>query len=315
VSAVDLLKKDNIEKDKKLQQVLQAGNQVILDKEREIQLCLACLLSQGHLLIEDRPGMGKTTLVKTLAKLLGLESQRIQFTNDLLPADILGTTVFNQQTREFEFHKGPIFANFILADEVNRATPKTQSACLQAMEEGSVSMDGQLYTLPEPFFLVATQNPQENIGTFPLPESQIDRFLMRIELGLPSREAERRILTGDQRSHMIEDLKPLMSPEDLKNWFNKVEQVHMSDGILDYLQDVIEKARTVANGVSPRAAKDLHRVSKAWALIEGRDFVIPEDLQAVTVSVLNHRLKADNGHSQTSGFELAREIIQSVPVK
>ena len=259
--------------------------------------------------------MGKTTLVKTLAKLLGLESQRIQFTNDLLPADILGTTVFNQQTREFEFHKGPIFANFILADEVNRATPKTQSACLQAMEEGSVSMDGQLYTLPEPFFLVATQNPQENIGTFPLPESQIDRFLMRIELGLPSREAERRILTGDQRSHMIEDLKPLMSPEDLKNWFNKVEQVHMSDGILDYLQDVIEKARTVANGVSPRAAKDLHRVSKAWALIEGRDFVIPEDLQAVTVSVLNHRLKADNGHSQTSGFELAREIIQSVPVK
>ncbi len=315
MSAVDLLKKDNIEKDKKLQQVLQAGNQVILDKEREIQLCLACLLSQGHLLIEDRPGMGKTTLVKTLAKLLGLESQRIQFTNDLLPADILGTTVFNQQTREFEFHKGPIFANFILADEVNRATPKTQSACLQAMEEGSVSMDGQLYTLPEPFFLVATQNPQENIGTFPLPESQIDRFLMRIELGLPSREAERRILTGDQRSHMIEDLKPLMSPEDLKNWFNKVEQVHMSDGILDYLQDVIEKARTVANGVSPRAAKDLHRVSKAWALIEGRDFVIPEDLQAVTVSVLNHRLKADNGHSQTSGFELAREIIQSVPVK
>ncbi|MBC86158.1 MAG: AAA family ATPase [Bdellovibrionaceae bacterium] len=304
-----------MEKDKKLQQVLQAGNQVILDKEREIQLCLACLLSQGHLLIEDRPGMGKTTLVKTLAKLLGLESQRIQFTNDLLPADILGTTVFNQQTREFEFHKGPIFANFILADEVNRATPKTQSACLQAMEEGSVSMDGQLYTLPEPFFLVATQNPQENIGTFPLPESQIDRFLMRIELGLPSREAERRILTGDQRSHMIEDLKPLMSPEDLKNWFNKVEQVHMSDGILDYLQDVIEKARTVANGVSPRAAKDLHRVSKAWALIEGRDFVIPEDLQAVTVSVLNHRLKADNGHSQTSGFELAREIIQSVPVK
>ncbi|MEZ4872714.1 MAG: AAA family ATPase [Bdellovibrionales bacterium] len=191
MSIADLITSEHSQKQQKLQQVLQAGNGIILDKHIEMQLCLACLLAQGHLLIEDRPGMGKTTLVKTLAKLLGLDSNRIQFTNDLLPADILGTTFFNQELRQFEFHRGPIFANFILADELNRATPKTQSACLQAMEEGVVSIDGKSYPLPQPFFLVATQNPQENIGTFPLPESQVDRFLMRIELGLPSREAKK----------------------------------------------------------------------------------------------------------------------------
>ena len=313
--ATELVNTPGQQQDFNIRHILKSANDIILDKGVQIQQCLACLLAQGHILIEDRPGMGKTTLVKTLAKLLGLDSQRIQFTNDLLPADILGTTIFNQDKREFEFHKGPIFSHFVLADEINRATPKTQSACLQAMEEGVVSLDGVSYELPKPFFLVATQNPQENIGTFPLPESQVDRFLMRIELGLPSREAERLILTGQDRSELIDRLEPVVNLETLQGLFNKVASVHVSDSVLDYIQDIIEKARALSNGVSPRAARDLNRVAKAWALTEGRDFVIPEDVQAVAVPVLNHRISAGQfNSSQGTGYDIAAEIIGSVSV-
>jgi MoxR-like ATPase len=258
--------------------------------------------------------MGKTSLVKTISKLLGLEEQRIQFTNDLLPADILGTPIFNKNSQTFNFHKGPLFSNFVLADEINRATPKTQSACLQAMEEKQVTMDGHVYELPRPFFLIATQNPQENIGTFPLPESQLDRFLMRLELGFPSREAEKGILRGRDRNLWIKELKPVMTPQDLIEMIEQIDEVTVSDSSLDYLQDIVEKSRTLSWGLSPRGARDFNKAAKAHAFIEGRNFVIPEDYQAVGVAVMNHRLRSHEDLGEKSTHQLAQEIIHSVPI-
>lgn len=298
----------------KVQSLLNQINEVIVDKEEVIRLCITCLFAGGHFLLEDRPGMGKTSLVKTISKLLGLKEQRIQFTNDLLPADILGTSIFNKNSQSFEFHKGPLFSNFVLADELNRATPKTQSACLQAMEENRVTMDGKVYELPRPFFLIATQNPQENIGTFPLPESQLDRFLMKLHLGFPSREAEKGILKGRDRNVWIQELQPVMTPDEVVKIIKTVEDITVSDSALSYLQDIVEKSRTLSWGLSPRAARDYNKAAKAHAFIEGRGFVIPEDYQAVGVAVMNHRLRSHEDFGDKSPEQLAQEIIHSVPI-
>lgn len=297
----------------KVQKLCEEINQVIVDKEEVVKLCVTCLFAGGHFLLEDRPGMGKTSLVKAISRLLGLNEQRIQFTNDLLPADILGTPIFDRESQSFVFHKGPLFSNFVLADELNRATPKTQSACLQAMEEKQVAMDGQTYDLPQPFFLIATQNPLENVGTFPLPESQLDRFLMCLHLGFPSREAERSILKGRDRNLWIQDLKPVMTPDEVLQVIQAVEEVTVSDTALNYLQDIVEKSRTLSWGLSPRAARDFNKAAKAHAFIEGRAYVIPEDYQAVGVAVMNHRLHSHEAVGQKSPQHLAQEIIQSVP--
>lgn len=302
------------ESSQKTHQLLEKINEVIVDKEDTIKLCVTCLYAGGHFLLEDRPGMGKTSLVKTISKLMGLSEQRIQFTNDLLPADILGTSIFNKTTQGFEFHKGPLFSNFVLADELNRATPKTQSACLQAMEEKRVTMDGVLYDLPDPFFLIATQNPQENVGTFALPESQLDRFLMKLELGFPSREAEKKILKGRDRNTWIQELENLLSPSELIEIIASVDKITVSDIALDYLQDIVEKSRTLSWGLSPRAARDFNKAAKAHAFIEGRTYVIPEDYQAVAVAVMNHRLRSHENFGEKNSIQLAQEIIHAVPI-
>lgn len=314
MSSTELQNISEFKKNKKLNELFSHINQVIVDKQQVIKLSISCLFANGHLLLEDRPGMGKTSLVKTLSKVLGLKSQRIQFTNDMLPADIIGTTIFNKKQQTFDFHKGPIFSNFVLADEINRATPKTQSACLQAMEEYQVNIDGQTYDLPHPFFLVATQNPQENVGTFPLPESQLDRFLMKINLGLPSRKAEREIITGKDRRTMIDELPQIYSSDEILKVIDEVKKVHFSTSMLDYLQDIVAKSRVLSVGLSPRAVIDFSRAAQAWAFIESRDFVTPEDIQAVAVAVMNHRLVSPNNAHNLNGFELASEIIQTVPV-
>lgn len=298
----------------KVKKLLGSIEEVIVDKQQTVKLCVTCLFAGGHFLLEDRPGMGKTSLVKTISRLLGLREQRIQFTNDLLPADILGTSIYDKNSGSFEFHKGPLFSNFVLADELNRATPKTQSACLQAMEENRVNMDGKTYELPRPFFLIATQNPQENIGTFPLPESQLDRFLMKLQLGFPSREAEAGILRGRDRNEWIQELKPVMTPDEVVKIIESVGDITVSDSALNYLQDIVEKSRTLSWGLSPRAARDFNKAAKAYAFIEGRSFVIPEDYQAVGVAVMNHRLRSHEDMGDKSADQLAQEIIHSVPI-
>lgn len=295
----------------------EAAGRVILDKDREISLTLACLLADGHLLIEDIPGVGKTTLVKTLAKLMNLETSRIQFTNDLLPADIVGSSIYDPDRKGFIFHRGPIFAQLVLADELNRATPKTQSACLQAMEERRVTVDGVTHPLPEPFFLIATQNPRQQIGTFPLPESQLDRFLMRIELGYPSREAEKRILLGESRHELVEDLKPVFSPADLMQMQQAARAVHVSENIVHYIQDLVGKTRerlSTGRGLSPRGALCLVHASQAWALLQKRSLVLPEDVQAIATPVMAHRLNPSEDLTGETGSRLAEEILASVRV-
>ena len=302
------------ESGKKIKLLLSRINEVIVDKEETVKLCVTCLFAGGHFLLEDRPGMGKTSLVKTLSRLLGLKEQRIQFTNDLLPADILGTSIFNKNTQNFEFHKGPLFSNFVLADELNRATPKTQSACLQAMEEHRINIDGVTYNLPKPFFLIATQNPQENIGTFPLPESQLDRFLMKLSLGFPSREAEKNIIRGPDRNQWIEELESLFTSNQIINIIKTVQKTTVSDPALEYFQNIIEKSRTLSWGLSPRAARAFNSAAKAYAFIEKRSFVIPEDYQAVGVAVMNHRLQSYENMNEKNSKQLSLEIINSVAI-
>ena len=274
------------------QAVSQAG-QIILGKERQIRLAFACLLARGHLLIEDVPGVGKTTLAHVLAQILGMNFQRIQFTSDLLPADVLGVSVYDRESASFKFHPGPIFAQLILADEVNRATPKTQSALLEAMEEHQVTVEGETRPLPEPFFVIATQNPMHQIGTFPLPESQLDRFLMRIDLGYPDARSERALLQGSDRRSLIAQLKPCVDGRQLAALQEHVRSVHVSAALLDYLQALLEFTRRSPLydcGLSPRAGLALLHSAQAWALMEGRDYAIPEDLQVVLPSVVGHRL-------------------------
>ncbi len=285
---------------KKLAQLLDVANQIILGKEQHLRLALCCLLAKGHLLIEDIPGVGKTTLSHTLAKLLGLHYQRIQFTSDILPADIVGSSIYDINKQQFSFHQGPIFKQMILADEINRSTPKAQSALLEAMEEHQVTVEGTTYALPAPFFVIATQNPSHQIGTFPLPESQLDRFLMRIELGYPNHQAERELLRGQSRYSLIDNLQTALPPDMLLTMQHAVQTVHVSDGLLDYLQALIDYSRRSPEyscGLSPHAGLALLTAAKAWAFMQQRDSVLPEDVQAVLPSVAGHRLRAGSANS------------------
>ncbi len=289
--------------------------EVIVGKEQAIKLAVACLLARGHLLIEDIPGVGKTTLSQALARSLGLGFQRIQFTSDLLPADILGNSIFDRETQRFVFHHGPLFAQVVLIDEVNRATAKTQSALLQAMEENHISADGVTHELPLPFFVIATQNPQHQVGTFPLPESQLDRFLMRIQLGVPDRASERTMLLGMDRREMLKELKPVFSGDELVDIQDAVRKVHTSAALLDYLQDLLDASRQRhSSGLSPRAGLAFLHAAQAWALMNGRDMVLPEDIQAVGIPVMGHRLGHDIEQPGQSGHTLAEALLRSVPV-
>ncbi|HBO0675840.1 TPA: AAA family ATPase, partial [Pseudomonas aeruginosa] len=271
-----------------LEACLKAVDEILLGKDRQVRLALACLLARGHLLIEDLPGMGKTTLSHALARVLGLSFQRIQFTSDLLPGDILGTSVFDKDSGQFVFHPGPIFAELVLADEINRATPKSQSALLEAMEEGQVTIEGATRPLPEPFFVIATQNPASQGGTFSLPESQLDRFLMRLSLGYPGRAAERSLLLGEARRDLLPRLEPLLDHAALAAFQAEVPKVRASDALVDYVLRLVEATRTqpaFALGLSPRGSLALLAAARAWALLAGRDYVIPEDVQAVLPAV------------------------------
>jgi MoxR-like ATPase len=299
-----------------LKQVVDGAGRVILGKERELTLALSCLLARGHLLIEDLPGLGKTTLAHTLAQLLGLDYSRIQFTSDLLPADILGVSVYDREDGRFHFHPGPVFARLVLADEINRATPKAQSALLEAMEERQVTIEGETRPLPEPFFVIATQNPAHQIGTFPLPESQVDRFLMRIRLGYPDREAERTLLRGADRRSLLPHLQPVLEPRQLVELQRQAAGVHVSEALLDYCQGILGHTRDsprFRHGLSPRAGLALLRGARAWAFIQGRSMVLPEDVQAVLPAVVGHRLAAaaDAGGDPDT---LAHEVLRAVPV-
>jgi MoxR-like ATPase len=297
--------------------VLEAIGQIILGKERQVRLTAACLLARGHLLIEDLPGVGKTTLAHALAKALGLDFQRIQFTSDLLPADILGVSVFDRESGAFKFHPGPVFSQVVLADEVNRATPKAQSALLEAMEEHQVTIEGATRRLPEPFFVIATQNPSHQVGTFPLPESQLDRFLMRIELGYPDAAAERALLSGSERRDLIDSLKPAIDPRGLTDLQRRVRDVHAAPALLDYVQALLAHTRRSADfvtGLSPRAGLSLLNAARAWAFMDGRGAVLPEDLQAVLPSVAGHRLHAANGFARLSSEDLARKLVAEVAI-
>jgi MoxR-like ATPase len=289
--------------------------EVIVGKNEAVKLAVACLLARGHVLIEDIPGVGKTTLSQALARSLALAFQRIQFTSDLLPADILGNSIFDRGEQHFVFHRGPLFSQVVLIDEVNRATAKTQSALLEAMEEHQISIDGVTYELPEPFFVIATQNPQHQVGTFPLPESQLDRFLMRIELGVPDRASERAMLLGMDRRQMLKELKPVFSPQTLLEIQDSVRNVHASPALLDYLQDLLDASRQRhTTGLSPRAGLAVLHASQAWALMSGRDMVLPEDIQAVAIAVMAHRLGHDIEQPGQSGRTLADNLLHSVPV-
>lgn len=275
--------------------VLTQLDNLILGKSRETRLAFACMLARGHLLIEDVPGVGKTTLAHALAATLGLDFQRVQFTSDMLPADLIGVSIYARETGEFRFHPGPIFSQVVLADEINRATPKTQSALLEAMEERQVTQDGETRPLPEPFFVIATQNPSHQIGTFPLPESQLDRFLMRITLGYPDAAAERAMLMGEDRREMLKHVAATLSPADLAELQVAVRKVHIAPALVDYVQALTRASRESSdwvNGLSPRAALGLIAAARAWAMLAGREAVLPEDVQAVFGVVATHRLLA-----------------------
>jgi len=292
----------------------EVASRIILGKERAVRLALACVLARGHLLIEDIPGVGKTTLAHVLARLLGLQFQRIQFTSDMLPADIVGVSVFDQREGAFRFHPGPVFAQLVLADEINRATPKAQSALLEAMEERQVSAEGTTWPLPEPFFVIATQNPSDQIGTFPLPESQLDRFLMRLSLGYPDRAAERALLAGEDRREMLARLPAELQPGELDALFAATRAVHVGPRLLDYMQNLLAASRDGANfalGLSPRAGLALLAAARAWALLHGRDHVQPEDVQAVLPAVAGHRLRAAE-EIPLPPDQLVRRLIEAV---
>jgi len=294
--------------------LLDAINHIILGKPHISRLALTCLLARGHLLIEDLPGVGKTTLAQTLAKVLGLDFQRLQFTSDMLPADILGVSIFDRDLQQFTFHPGPIFNQLILADEVNRATPRTQSALLEAMEERQVSIEGQTYLLPQPFFVIATQNPSHQIGTFPLPESQLDRFLMRLEIGYPDADAERQLLQGESRHHLLQKLTSSIDATALMTLQTAASEVHTSPALIDYVQKLLAYSRDSGLyhfGLSPRAGLGLLSAAKAWALIAGRQQVLPEDVQAVLPSVVNHRLQL---RQTDSNNDFTADLISQVAI-
>jgi MoxR-like ATPase len=303
----------------KVHAVASQVNQIIVGKETQVRLALVCILAGGHLLIEDVPGVGKTTLAHALATSLGLRFNRVQFTSDLLPADVVGISIFDREKGSFVFHPGPVFTQVLLGDEINRATPKTQSALLEAMEERQATADGVTRDLPQPFFVIATQNPTHQIGTFQLPESQLDRFLMCLSLGYPDAAAERALLMGQDRRALLKDLKAAMQPDELLTAQEALKQVHTSAALIDYVQALAQASRTngmFAEGLSPRAAIALLQAARAWAAMEGRDHVLPEDIQAVLIPVTAHRLRPLKSTAGTAmgSRDLVLQWMKSVPV-
>ncbi len=299
----------------RLRPALAAIERVILGKPGQVRLCLACLLARGHLLIEDVPGVGKTTLAQALARVLGLEWTRLQFTSDLLPADIVGVSIFDRTTQKFQFRRGPVFTQLLLADEVNRASPKAQSALLEAMEERQVSVEGVTYELPEPFFVVATQNPHEQLGTYRLPESQLDRFLMRVSLGYPDPSSERRVLLQGERRDLLNETRTVLSPAEVLSLQIEARQIYVADKLLDYIQALVARTRAeLSLGLSPRAAQGLLHAAQAWALIHEDSAVLPEHVQAVFTAVAAHRLELHDGDGAASGSEFAGALIKAVPI-
>ena len=297
----------------RLQRILDEAGKVILGKETQLKLSLACILARGHLLIEDLPGMGKSTLAHTLAQVLGLDFRRVQFTSDLLPADILGVSVYDRNTAEFKFHPGPVFTNVLLADELNRATPKTQSALLEAMEEHQVTLDGETRKLPAPFFVIATQNPTHHVGAYPLPESQLDRFLMKIALGYPDARSERNLLHNTGGRHAKADA--IIDATTLFQLQDAVNDIQVSDALLDYLQAILDYTRRAPQyqaGLSPRAGIALKQCAQAWALISGRSYVLPEDVQAVLPSVVGHRLQTTSAH--VKAIDVGSDLLRAIPI-
>ena len=302
---------------KAVDHIIASVGKVLLGKQQQIKLSLACLFAQGHLLIEDLPGMGKTTMAHALAKVLGLSFSRIQFTSDLLPADILGISVYDRNKSQFDFHPGPIFNQLLLADEINRTTPKTQSALLEAMAEGQVTIEGETRELPKPFFVIATQNPSTQAGTFPLPESQLDRFLMRIELGYPDPASEREMLQGVDPRTQLAGVSTVISSQQLMKIQQQVLQIKVSDSLVDYLQRLVQFTRTDPSfqcGLSPRGALAMLQCARAWALIQGRKYVIPEDIQAVMPGVAGHRLRGSVEQSAQSGEALVQRALNTVDI-
>lgn len=299
-----------------IHQVIEQVGKILLGKDQQVRLAVSCLLAEGHLLIEDLPGMGKTTLAHCLAAVLGLKYDRIQFTSDLLPADILGVSIFDREASAFTFHPGPVFTQLLLADEINRTTPKTQSALLEAMEEGQITVEGETRPLPQPFFVIATQNPIHQSGTFPLPESQLDRFLMCITLGYPNRQAERLLFQGTDPRKLLKQVQPVMSLEKLVQIQGEVQRVTASEPLLDYLQKLVEVTRTDPRfdyGLSPRGALAWLRAAKAWALVHDRLYLLPEDLQAVMPAVVRHRIRPSQ-MAQQEQQDVLEYLLQSVDV-
>ncbi len=302
--------------DSPLRRVIEAVNRVLLGKDRQVRLALSCLLAGGHLLIEDIPGVGKTTLAQVLARTLGLEYRRIQFTSDLLPADVVGISVFDREAATFRFHPGPVFSQVLLADEINRGTPRTQGALLEAMEEGQVTVDGHSHPLPDPFLVIATQNPIHQIGTFPLPESQLDRFLIRLTLGYPDAAAERALLAGEDRRHLVAAIEPIASGKHLMGWRKAVRMVHAAPALIDYVQALAEESRRCGvfeAGLSPRGTLALLNAARSWAFLHGSHKVTPEHVQAVFAGVAGHRLRPRNTLADDPALLLAR-LVASVPL-
>jgi MoxR-like ATPase len=300
----------------RLKEAVNTVNQIIMGKEQQVKLAFSCLLARGHLLIEDLPGVGKTTLAHALASVIGVRYQRVQFTSDLLPADILGVSIYRRDQEKFEFHPGPIFAELVLADEINRATPKSQSALLEAMAEGQVTIEGETHILPKPFFVIATQNPLDLVGTFPLPDSQLDRFLLSISLGFPEPEVERELLTARDRFQVLADTQAIISPDDVLQLNKHCQKVHVSEALLDYVQALLAETRNsrwFETGLSPRAGIAMLHCCKAFAFLEGRDFAIPEDVKAIFPGLARHRMSVPHG-METSVEEQISGLLNQVAI-
>ncbi|MCP4046291.1 MAG: MoxR family ATPase [Gammaproteobacteria bacterium] len=300
----------------RLHAAVEVVNQVVMGKEDQVKLAFSCLLARGHLLIEDLPGVGKTTLAHALATVIGVRYQRIQFTSDILPADILGVSIYRRDQEKFEFHPGPIFSELVLADEINRATPKSQSALLEAMAEGQVTIEGMTHTLPRPFFVIATQNPLDLVGTFPLPDSQLDRFLLSISLGFPEPEIERELLTAQDRILVLRDTQAVISPDDVLRLNEDCQKIHVSDALLDYVQALLAETRNnrwFQAGLSPRAGIAMLQCSRAYAFLEGRDFAIPEDVKAIFPGLARHRMTVPHG-METSVGEQISDLLNQVAI-
>ncbi len=300
----------------RLHAAVEVVNQVVMGKEDQVKLAFSCLLARGHLLIEDLPGVGKTTLAHALATVIGVRYQRIQFTSDILPADILGVSIYRRDQEKFEFHPGPIFSELVLADEINRATPKSQSALLEAMAEGQVTIEGMTHTLPRPFFVIATQNPLDLVGTFPLPDSQLDRFLLSISLGFPEPEIERELLTAQDRISVLRDTQAVISPDDVLRLNEDCQKIHVSAALLDYVQALLAETRNnrwFQAGLSPRAGIAMLQCSRAYAFLEGRDFAIPEDVKAIFPGLARHRMTVPHG-METSVGEQISDLLNQVAI-